>query len=259
MSDNPTTSLLTTALLKAVQGARVDSVYVLGRLHRVDFHAPYPMCTYTGTASDVFAGAIARASPGVFEGVKVHPMSAAVYRVEAMEVPAPPAKVWVVLQSNYDESDIIAVFANEKAAESHAQRRRRSNYLARLPAKWHGVNVEEHPVIAAEALQDEPDGVDLHAFVPAESIKSRYPAAAAELYWLMVRLSEEVAFASWLDTLSDDLMRVVRGETLAMNDGGVSEEDAARLRELHRTAGGWWVWREGDRHPTFDASSTPSP
>ena len=106
-------SLLADALLKAVNGARVDAV-----------HAPFPMVTTDLTTSQVFEGSIARQARGVLDGVTVYPVSAAVYRVEAMEVPAPapPAKVFIAhVMETMRSSEVLGVFATRDAAVARAR------------------------------------------------------------------------------------------------------------------------------------------
>lgn len=150
-----TTSMLADALLKAVNGARVDAVDVLGRRHRVDFHAPVPMVTTNLSASEVFAASIARVSRGVFADVVVHPVSAAVYRVEAMEVPAPPARVFIlsaVFGGTLSGHETVGVYATRALAEEAA-------------AGHHMPHIEEASV-QTRALGDP------RTFVAAEAAKS---------------------------------------------------------------------------------------
>jgi len=160
-----TTSLLADALLKAVNGARVDAVDVLGRRHRVDFHAPFPMVTTDLTASQVFEGSIARVSRGVFADVVVYPVSAAVYRVEAMEVPAPPppAKVYIlsaVFGGTLSGHETVGVYATRDLAEKAAV----GHFMPHI----------EEASVQTRALGDP------RTFVAAEAAKSPNPRAEDE-------------------------------------------------------------------------------
>ena len=158
-----TTSLLADALLKAVNGARVDAVDVLGRRHRVDFHAPFPMVTTNLSASEVFAASVARVSRGVFADVVVYPVSAAVYRVEAMEVPAPPARVYILTATfggMFSGSETVGVYATRDLAEKAAV----GHFMPHI----------EEVAVQTRALGDP------RTFVAAEAAKSPNPRAEDE-------------------------------------------------------------------------------
>jgi hypothetical protein len=71
------------------------------------------------------------------------------------------------------------------------------------------------------------------------------------LYEYMSYLSEDCYCAGWMEGTEAACWEAVVNGGTRFGIGFITAEEAAELRRLSETAGGWWHWPENGRNPEF--------
>lgn len=76
--------------------------------------------------------------------------------------------------------------------------------------------------------------------------------AAQQLLDVMRDMSEDFWCSAWTISTEHDLWAMLDGADRHWGMGEVLDEEVEALRRLSTTAGGWWIWNDGEQFVTLD-------